>query len=108
MKVELPERVGAAVAAKLRNSEDPDLQVMAKSLQKVLDRPSLKLEAPELEAAIVCIAAALRVNTSGKPIPRPRFLSASQEQHARNAMAKLEGIWRRGTQARYTHEPYDY
>lgn len=99
MKVELPERVGAAVAAKLRNSEDPDLQVMAKSLQKVLDRPNLKLEAAELEAAVVCIAAALRVNTSGEPIPMPRFLSASQEQHAWNAMAKLEGIRMRERQA---------
>ncbi len=98
MKVELPERVGAAVAAKLADSKDPDLQVMAKSLQKVLDRPSLKLEQAELQAAVVCIAAGLRANNGGEP-PRPRFLSANQEQHARNAMAKLEGIRMRERQA---------
>jgi hypothetical protein len=96
MKVELPEQVGAAVAAKLRTSHDPDLRAMAKSLDKVLKRPrSLKLSGPELDAAVQCIQAALAVNTSGQEIPRPGFLPKLQAQDARNAKAKLQGMLER-------------
>jgi hypothetical protein len=87
MKVDVSEQTAALAVAQLRESADPNVKALVRSLDRVLQRPApLRLDADELEATILAVEYTLE--TTGMD-------TAGQEDAAQRALPKLRALFER-------------